>query len=83
MKYLILLILVSLVGCGEPNRPNPSKSPIELFKHEGCTVFRFADQDRYHYYTRCDEFVETITTQEESCGKGCVNKIEENIKVRM
>lgn len=44
----------------------------KLFMHEGCTVYRFDDHGRAHYYTRCTDSTNVQTISPESCGKNCV-----------
>lgn len=51
---------------------NPAVPVSRLFNFEGCTVYRFEDSGRMHYYTRCDRGdVSTSTRHTEHCGKGC------------
>lgn len=38
----------------------------ELFEKDGCKVYRFVDDAKFHYYTDCSE---TITDISEQCGK--------------
>ncbi len=49
-----------------------SKVPVgKLFELDGCTVYRFADGGRNHYYTVCGNAVTTSEARLESCGKNC------------
>ncbi len=51
-----------------------------LFENDGCKVYRFEDNSRYHYYTRCRaETTTTTSTQTEPCGKNCTRAVDENI----
>lgn len=78
MKYLLLTLLLSSCWSGSKAIKIDSTNNIEiqvdtLFTKDGCTIYRFIDSNRYHYYTKCGE---TVTTH--NCGKNC--KYEENIK---
>lgn len=84
MKRLAILC-AALIGCSKtPEKvemtTNP-EIPVEtLFTHDGCTVYRFVDVGRAHYFAKCPEAVEVIGTYSESCGKGCVSYHDENIR---
>lgn len=74
---VVIIVTLSLVvlGCTEePEARSASSNPAiavdKLFTHEGCTVYRFRDGGRDHYYAHCsDGELQTITTQ--YCGKSC------------
>ena len=83
IKALSLLCLVVLSGCAkEPESVgNSTNKDIEvetLFRYEGCTMYRFVD-GRSHYFARCENSTETISTNSRSCGKDCVQYYDENI----
>lgn len=87
MKNLILTLTIAVIlaGCGkEPvskaSTDNPEITINTLFKHEGCTVYRFYDHGYPHYFVRCHQEQMTIGTRTESCGKGCTRKRQEIIK---
>lgn len=80
----ILSLAVLLAGCGkEPERVERSTNPAiqveTLFRHDGCTMYRFEDGGRKHYFSRCGAVAETIGTHSELCGKRCTRQIDENI----
>ena len=63
MKKILVLILgmLALVGCAKDADPisvsqsNNNDIQVELlFNHDGCKMYRFTDNDRYHYFTKCD-----------------------------
>lgn len=75
MKYLFLILL--LVGCAKrpmaTGRTDNSEFDVgKLFTHDGCTLYRFYDNGRHHYFTNCSG--RTMTTY--SCGKNCTNQEE-------
>ena len=74
MKNLLLIIpfLLLLTGCAsaglETNQTENVNFQIDkLFTVEGCRVYRFKDNLRYHYITTCEGSV----TGYSSCGKNC------------
>lgn len=80
-----LLILLLVVGCAkEPesvsNTSNPEFNVEKLFVHDGCTVYRFSNSWRDHYFARCRQETETIGSHSEPCGKGCITRRDENIR---
>ena len=80
-----LLMLLLAAGCSkEPesvsSTSNPNIKAETLFTHDGCTVYRFEDGGRDHYFARCAKDTETVGTYSQSCGKGCVNQRDENIR---
>lgn len=82
MKYLIIALL--LIGCAkEPvstsQTNNPDVAVSLLFVNEGCSVYRFYDDGRHHYYTNCSG---TLTTRTESCGKNCTKTVNDDIETR-
>ena len=77
MKKLILLfLLITLVGCS-PTPPqqtlktsNPEFTVHMIGKVDGCTIYRFEDAGRSHYFVRCIEgSVHAMGIQ--GCGKNC------------
>jgi hypothetical protein len=83
-KILVLISCIGMAGCNQPaeivsSSTNP-KVPVEtLFSHEGCTVYRFYDGGRNHYFARCPGVTETVGQYSQTCGKGCVRTESENI----
>lgn len=80
-----LLTAVLAVGCAkDPEKvelsTNPKVAVATLFTHDGCTVYRFEDVGRDHYFARCGDKAETISPKTTSCGKGCVSTRDENIR---
>jgi hypothetical protein len=81
-----LLTAVLAVGCTtkDPEKversTNPSVAVATLFTHAGCTVYRFEDGGRNHYFARCGDKAETISPKTESCGKSCFSTRNENIR---
>lgn len=80
-----LLIVLIVAGCAkEPEsvaRSTNPEIPVEkLFSHDGCTVYRFTDNGRLHYFARCGSGVETMATWTQVCGKGCIQERSENIR---
>jgi hypothetical protein len=77
MKRIILVGLLALAGCDkEPVRSertdNTEIQVDDLFTHRGCTVSRFYDGGRAHYFADCRGAV--TTTRVETCGKGCTRR---------
>lgn len=75
-KMLSICAVLLLAGCAkEPlsiERVDNNEFQLDkLFSHEGCTVYRFSDWGRYHYYTDCRG--RTTSTYSTSCGKGCTS----------
>lgn len=70
----IALALLALAGCRqvEPEATQGAGNGYRvsrLFTHEGCTVYRFTDDARYRYFTRCDGAASASTSWDESSGK--------------
>lgn len=76
MKIVSLAVFVVLLsGCDkraeEVRQSSNPNVPVEtLFKHDGCTVYRFYDGGRDHYFSKC-EGLQTQTIAGQSCGKNC------------
>ncbi|MFJ2549560.1 hypothetical protein ACIOVF_24280 [Pseudomonas sp. NPDC087612] len=69
---LCLLLLATLAGCREPDKPAATVvagtyKVDKLFTVDGCTVYRFLDGGGYKYFTNCSG----TTAWSEDCGKGC------------
>lgn len=85
MRATIIILAVLLAACDKPpvnttSTNNPQVPVSTLFTHEGCTVYRFNDGGKSHYYTRCDGgTVSTGTGVTENCGKGCTRVEYHNI----
>lgn len=57
-KLLVALLALGLFGCTnkavETTQTNNVAIPIEtLFKHDGCTMYRFLDAGNFHYFAKC------------------------------
>ena len=58
-----MIALLFMVACDSSPPPAPDPSVLEttnenypvrrLFEVDGCAVYRFADADKYRYFTRC------------------------------
>lgn len=75
MKFLILLVACAcLVSCArqglsEEETTNAEISLTKLFTHDECTVYRFMDAGRYHYFAKCRDSASISQTL--ACGRGC------------
>lgn len=76
-KYLLIPLLLALISCQDPISPtfvsqtnNPKVQVDLLFKHDGCTVYRFIDNYIPVYYADCQNHYST-TSWEQSCGEDC------------
>ena len=71
MLFLSLLLLsCAQTPVREAVSNNPNVPVAVLFVHDGCTVYRFYDGSRRHYFAKCvDATAETMTIQ--GCGKNC------------
>ena len=75
-RLTMLAAVLLLAGCEkEPLSIEPvdnNEFRLErLFTHDGCTVYRFRDTGRSHYYTDCRG--RTTSTYTTGCGKGCTS----------
>ena len=79
-KILLAMALgLALAACAQEGTGVPVDDTVgdasfnvqKLFTTEGCTVYRFHDSGRNHYFTNCTS---TTTTQTESCGKNCTTQ---------
>lgn len=75
---LVLVAAVALGGCMTPpvasaQTDNEQVAVDTLFTHDGCTMYRFRADYRYHYYARCSGSQPEVQTMSPvSCGKNCV-----------
>jgi ABC-type protease/lipase transport system fused ATPase/permease subunit len=75
---LVIMLLVGMLNCAKKGILVNVSETIDdyyvekLFKKDNCTVFRFYDGGRDHYFTDCTETISSY-----SCGKNCVR--DENI----
>jgi hypothetical protein len=76
-KILLAMALgLALVACAEKGSYVPTVPSVgganfnvqKLFTTDGCTVYRFHDSGRNHYFTNCTA---TVSQYTESCGKSC------------
>lgn len=53
----LIIAAVLLVGCeAETQTRHTTVNGVQvgfLFEYQGCRVYRFSDEGRYHYYTNC------------------------------
>jgi hypothetical protein len=82
MKTMVILLGFSFlfISCAKDGvsieTTNNSEFKVEeLFTNKQCTVYRFQDNGRSHYYTNCTE---TISSHTENCGKSCTTTIQDN-----
>lgn len=69
MGYLVFVAALLLSGCNfektgtefVPNQARDDFGIVSLFEVNGCTVYRFNDKRRSHYFTTCKG--ETLSTQ--------------------
>lgn len=90
-KAIGMLCALAAGGCAaEPvatrGTDNTEVSVDTLFTHEGCTVYRFEDSGRQHYFVKCAPPVQpatAITTQTEyqPAGKTTTSR-PENVETR-
>lgn len=79
MKFFIVALVIFVSACAEEplqtsRTSNPNVPVSKLLQHDGCTVYRFYDGGRHHYYVRCDGNSSTSTLSTRSCGKGCTEQ---------
>jgi hypothetical protein len=76
---IIALACAALAGCTKAAETSSAAGldfkVDRLFTHEGCTAYRFADEGRFRYYTRCDG-AQAATTWSEYCGKNCTRSVD-------
>jgi hypothetical protein len=74
-------LAISMTGCAEDSTPAKVRGALadfevgKLFDADGCTVYRFRDAGRYHYFATCDGSV--MEGQTHSCGKSSCSHDEE------
>lgn len=83
MKYALLLAVTLLAACSkEPvaqsQTDNPKITVATLFKHDGCTVYRFIDAGA-HYFVKCEKTQAVLEQHTESCGKNCTRSYYETV----
>lgn len=86
-KQALIISLAAFLSFGCAKDPekvefstNPKIAVATLFTHDGCTVYRFDDDGRNHYFARCGTEAETISPKTTACGKGCFSTWDENIR---
>lgn len=71
-KFALLAILSLLAACGGPAEEQKTTSlgyqVDKLFTVDGCTVYRFVDDGRYRYFSKCAH-AESTTSWTERHGK--------------
>lgn len=75
---VMLFIGLFLTACGKIKSTETKTAGInakieKLFEHEGCTVYRFHDQNYWRYYAKCSNATSSNTSWSQSCGKGCTS----------
>jgi hypothetical protein len=73
LSFLIALLCAACDKVPEETSQtsNPNVQAEKLFTHDGCTVYRFYDGGRNHYFSKCDN-AKSQTISQQSCGKHCV-----------
>lgn len=83
IKFVWIILVMFLFGCTKPaeesHRVNTQFSVEKLFTHEGCSVYRFED-NRYHYYVKCNNSSAVIEQYSQTCGKGHTCTYSDNIE---
>lgn len=79
LEVAMVAISVALLACGKKaegiaQTTNSDVKVEKLFSVDGCTVYRFEDWGRYHYFSNCDGSISHTV----NCGKNC--RYEESIK---
>lgn len=82
-KAVAVLALLAVAGCGAPpvstSGTDNGQVPLDtLFTHDGCTVYRFRDGGRSHYWVNCPGRIDSQRT--ESCGKNCTTTHDDSIQ---
>lgn len=87
MSKLLLIAITAALLCACEAQPvsvsstnNPSVPVALLFEHDGCKVYRFKDDGRTLYFSKCEasagqQLAQSTTTWSESCGKNCVRDV--------
>lgn len=69
MKYLLLLMLATLIMCSCQHEPLQTTETVNgihvqfLFEKDGIKVYRFEDGGYYHYFTTRGETMSGIHTE--------------------
>lgn len=80
-SIIALALLAALTGCNEKAAEASSAAGVEfrvdrLFKHDGCTVYRFDDGGRSRYFAKCEGAATSHMEWRESCGKNCTRPVD-------
>jgi hypothetical protein len=75
MKKLFLIPLLILAGCATTpmqtlSTNNPELQIDVVGKADGCTIYRFRDAGKNHYFVKCIEGTAQAMSMQ-SCGKNC------------
>lgn len=66
MRFLILLMTVSMIGCEPPRSIEKTEEAgyevDKVFVKDGITIYRFWDGGNRHYFTSCGETMSTWTS---------------------
>lgn len=82
LRFAAVALVALLVGCSKApvSTSRTDNSDVELgllFSHGDCSVYRFSDAGRWHYFTDCRGSVSS--SQTENCGKNCNRNFDEEI----
>lgn len=61
----------------EAARYEADRTPHVIREADGCKVYAFMSDGRWHYFTRCQSMTTTETTRTEKCGKNCTKEVSE------
>lgn len=74
--FLALLLSACVVDPVATTRTDNPQVPVDtLFEKDGCTVYRFEDAGRYHYFVRCEPGDDAALGMQ-NCGKNCTHTEE-------
>lgn len=84
--FLVALIALALLGCendaeGTVRSSNSNFHVEQLFTVDECTVYRFRDGGRNHYFARCDRSTSISETQYYHHGKSGHSESHEVVTV--
>lgn len=83
--FMIVCLLVTFIPTAEETAEKErieqlNNQPKPILEKDGCTVYKFHDDRRDHYFTRCPSNTITEKTYQESCGKNCTRVESELIE---
>lgn len=82
-KLFTIALLLALAGCDKDpvkrqGTDNVQVQVDDLFTHNGCTISRFYDGGRAHYFADCRGSVSTARS--EYCGKNCRRTVHDELQ---